>query len=313
MDTHNQVAEILKIGSRNDDLGKKVREALEIVSYAYKLYKKDGLLISYNGESSLQSNEDKIEELKNALKLTRKGSKKRSGIVQKARESTDTNDEDRLNELYLSNLENEDSDVKLYFKYIYNNESSKCENANPEEIRNIAALYITSNTTFIEMDQFVSEIEDEYKIKITRMDIGKGSMINSLKSYLDSNPKKKGVFIGTRRDDPVGITEYFKLTDKGWPRVMRISPILDWEYNEVWDFIINCKIPYCALYDKGYTSLGDSRSTSPNPILLRKINDATSSNTNSQKGSNGYNSEGEYEPAWKLKDCKNERVGRHNK
>ena len=35
-----------------------------------------------------------------------------------------------------------------------------------------------------------------------------------------------------------------------------INPIIDWSDAEVWEFIREYKIPYCALYDKGYKRLG---------------------------------------------------------
>ena len=48
---------------------------------------------------------------------------------------------------------------------------------------------------------------------------------------------------------------------------MRINPILKWSYNEIWDFLLRYELPYCCLYDQGYTSLGDVHSTIPNPLL----------------------------------------------
>lgn len=73
--------------------------------------------------------------------------------------------------------------------------------------------------------------------------------------------KKHPLFvIGLRRGDPrsekVGV---FEPNDE-WLRLenpfMRLHPVIDWDYGAVWDFINNFEIPYCNLYDKGYTSLG---------------------------------------------------------
>ena len=41
------------------------------------------------------------------------------------------------------------------------------------------------------------------------------------------------------------------MTDESWPQVMRISPILDWSYQEVWTFLRDLSVPYCKLYDEG--------------------------------------------------------------
>lgn len=50
-------------------------------------------------------------------------------------------------------------------------------------------------------------------------------------------------------------------------------------------------IPYCSLYDDGYTSLGGTDDTLPNPALR------------AQK-------EGEFRPAYELMDDDEERLGR---
>ena len=35
-----------------------------------------------------------------------------------------------------------------------------------------------------------------------------------------------------------------------------VNPIIDWTDNDVWDFIKSESIPYCSLYDEGFTRLG---------------------------------------------------------
>lgn len=35
-----------------------------------------------------------------------------------------------------------------------------------------------------------------------------------------------------------------------------VNPIVDWENDDVWEFIHKYRIPYCSLYDDGYTRLG---------------------------------------------------------
>jgi FAD synthetase len=49
---------------------------------------------------------------------------------------------------------------------------------------------------------------------------------------------------------------------------MRVFPIISWNYHEVWQYLRGAEtLPYCSLYDKGYTSLGEKHNSRPNPEL----------------------------------------------
>ena len=80
---------------------------------------------------------------------------------------------------------------------------------------------------------------------------------------------------------------------------MRIHPVIDWKLAEIWHFLRadeirgqegQEKLDWCALYDEGYTSLGGTNDTVPNPRLRTE--------------------EGGYKPAWDLEDDGEERLGR---
>lgn len=58
------------------------------------------------------------------------------------------------------------------------------------------------------------------------------------------------------------------MTDPDWPQVMRVNPLLEWDFSHIWDYLLMFKVPYCDLYDKGYTSLGNITNTKQNPDLL---------------------------------------------
>jgi FAD synthetase len=76
--------------------------------------------------------------------------------------------------------------------------------------------------------------------------------------------------MGNRRTDPWSKDlQAFDTSTPGWPDFMRVFPILDWEYADVWTFLCQLKLPYCSLYDAGFTSLGEKNNSAPNPNLKR--------------------------------------------
>ncbi|ORZ24087.1 Phosphoadenosine phosphosulfate reductase family-domain-containing protein [Absidia repens] len=82
------------------------------------------------------------------------------------------------------------------------------------------------------------------------------------------------------------------MTDSGWPEFMRVHPIIDWTYKDIWDFLLRLRIPYCSLYDEGFTSLGSMENTHPNPNLAQEED------------------QGKYKPAFMLTNDSYERCGR---
>jgi FAD synthetase len=144
---------------------------------------------------------------------------------------------------------------------------------------------------FKEMEQFIQESNQVFGIHTVMLD-GKHGFKTALEQLVKMYPKLQAVFLGIRRNDPHGSNAlYFERTTPGWPDLMRVNPILDWDFRSVWAYILGLKIPYCTLYDKGYTSLGRIDNTQRNPAL--RIGDTD-----------------EYLPAYLLKDSSKERESR---
>lgn len=164
--------------------------------------------------------------------------------------------------------------------------------------RRIKSVYVSIKDPFLEVDHFVASSAEEYGLDVVKI---QKPMKEAFGEYLVEHPTVRAILVGTRRNDPHGSElSYFDVTDQGWPKFMRIHPIINWEYAEVWDFLRGLEIPYCVLYDRGYTSLGGRGDTLPNPSL-RVVEDA---------GSETKWLADNYRPAWQLDDGTEERRGR---
>ncbi|EJD05325.1 adenine nucleotide alpha hydrolases-like protein [Fomitiporia mediterranea MF3/22] len=97
---------------------------------------------------------------------------------------------------------------------------------------------------------------------------GGEGMRRALEVYKADFPHIEAILVGTRKDDPHGATLGFRnMTDADWPQFERVHPIINWSYTDVWTFLRSLAVPYCILYDRGYTSLGSTYNTYPNPAL----------------------------------------------
>lgn len=161
----------------------------------------------------------------------------------------------------------------------------------PDNSKKLIGLYLQKSNPFVEAHEFISNCEVNYNLEMITITAGIKEGLAKLK---ETHPKIRAVIMGTRRDDPYSATlRSFAVTDPSWPQYMRIFPILDWTYSEVWEFLRTFNLPYCQLYDQGYTSLGDSTNTKKNPSLLLP--------------------DGSYSPAYNLCNGSQERVGRERK
>ncbi|XP_025159471.1 FAD synthase isoform X3 [Harpegnathos saltator] len=161
--------------------------------------------------------------------------------------------------------------------------------AKSRDISSLLCLYVTADS-FPEVEAFVDLASKYYGLAIIRKPRPVRSAVLTL---LEEKRNLKASLMGMRKDDPGSANlQPFALTDPDWPQLMRANPILNWSYNQVWAFLLKHNVPYCSLYDQGYTSLGNRSSTMKNP-LLKDPNDPSS-----------------YLPAYTLTDKSAERRGR---
>lgn len=167
----------------------------------------------------------------------------------------------------------------------------------------IQCVYIQAPFPFKEVEDFVASSVATYSLSL---DSYAKPMKAAFAEYLHDKPDVKAIFVGTRRTDPHGAElTHFDPTDHGWPKFMRIHPVIDWHYVDIWTFIRHLQIPYCVLYDRGYTSLGGTTDTHPNPALRQGLYQKES-----QNGSSNGTATSKFRPAYELIEDGEERLGR---
>jgi FAD synthetase len=165
--------------------------------------------------------------------------------------------------------------------------TSQSDLSDAGQARSFRSFYFLNSDDFDEVEAFVRDMDKEYRLcceYIEDKDFKQG-----LKGLVDSGTK--AIILGTRRGDPNAANQdVFCPSSDGWPSFMRVNPIMDWSYADVWGFLRGSRLPYCLLYDQGYTSLGAKHNTNRNKALLQE--------------------DGTYAPAYMLPDGRLERMGR---
>ncbi|QDZ19456.1 putative phosphoadenosine phosphosulfate reductase [Chloropicon primus] len=167
---------------------------------------------------------------------------------------------------------------------------SENENENENEAsRGVGWLsfFFPSPDDFEDITAFVRDASEDLGLGVKWMD---GSFKDGLDTLVRGGVR--AIVIGTRQSDPNAKgQDVFCPSSEGWPPFMRVNPILDWTYADVWSFLLLIKAKYCVLYDQGYTSLGGKKDTKKNDLLLDQ-------------------EQGTYKPAYTLTQEDEERAGR---
>lgn len=126
--------------------------------------------------------------------------------------------------------------------------------------RPLQAIYIAPPDPFPEVEDFVATSTIQYHLDLTRYAL---PMRPALEAYLGDRTAVKAIFMGTRRTDPhCECLTHFSPTDADWPQFMRVNPMIDWHYAEIWAVSIFClstvSVP-SASYEGGGIPRGEGR------------------------------------------------------
>lgn len=126
-------------------------------------------------------------------------------------------------------------------------------------------VYWDDDACFPQVAAFVEDAVQRYSLPLLRYSCG---FTDGLRDAVDRHAMA-AVLLGTRTCDPNGVgADAFQPSSAGWPTFMRVNPLLHWAYHDVWRFLRGFNLPFCELYERGYTSLGNMHNTRPNPALM---------------------------------------------
>ena len=129
----------------------------------------------------------------------------------------------------------------------------------------ILPFFLDDKDQFQEVRDFIKEAQNIWGIEVEKLN---GKDLKTGFERLIEDFKMNSFFLGQRESDPNSKNlSVFSPTTHPWPEAMRILPIFNWSYEDVWNYIDILKIPTCKLYSKGYTSIGSKCNTIPNPLL----------------------------------------------
>lgn len=284
-------SKLVELSTREGSFGRAVRSSLDILNASFRLYGPENVILSFNGGKDATV----------ALHLTR--AVLAHYYYEEERDS--------------STVCSSGSDRSDPTSSIRN--GSQCDVVGTRKA--LTVIYFEDPSEFPEVTKFIGEMVEEYELD--RRHYG-CDFVAGMTDFLAREIQRRAsygshmaIVLGTRIDDiangqtqgpfepssvwlssdwrpEYGRTKSQALPSSGrnaCPPFMRVNPVLYWKYGDIWNFLLDLKIPYCGLYDKGYTSLGNMSNTVPNPSLYCRDTDT-------------------YSPAHKLKDWALERGGR---
>ena len=106
-------------------------------------------------------------------------------------------------------------------------------------------IYFHEDYPFEECLEFMENMKTLFNINVIyynpkNLNVNRYEIMKEGLKFIIEEHKMKAIILGTRRTDPWASHQTnFTASDssKGWPSFMRVNPILDWRYKNVWDFL----------------------------------------------------------------------------
>ncbi|GKT36165.1 hypothetical protein ADUPG1_009183 [Aduncisulcus paluster] len=279
------------ITSNNSPLSKKIRKALDVICKAFHKYKR--VAFSFNGgkdctvvlhllrtaiyilsNRALELERERREQMKERSEELGLGSTSERSSVDIPSSASSTIFESASSLHPPSCFPSAPSESL----YLYTPHKFSLQYPMPprEVIQRLAhaipSFYLDTGNQFPEVESFFYRTLDDYNLCIdTVSSHDYKSFKELLQTYVEEH-KVEAVFVGVRKTDPDGKDmSYFTPSTPGWVDVVRVAPVLDWSYVDIWEFLLRFRYEYCELYDRGYTSLGAPHNTITHSRLNRDL------------------------------------------
>jgi phosphoadenosine phosphosulfate reductase len=102
--------------------------------------------------------------------------------------------------------------------------------------------------------------EAQYGSRLWETDLERYQLLTKVEAFKQATQPLKGWITGRRRDQSSTRTQLPVIEVK---EKIRINPLAAWSKKQIWDFILEHKLPYNPLHDRGYASVGDEPLTTP--------------------------------------------------
>ncbi|XP_046399960.1 FAD synthase-like [Ischnura elegans] len=248
-----------------------------------------GLIVNYDPEP-LHNSYEKIQRLVSDDAQLEKESEFRKSVKDSMKILEEYARKFRPGEVVLCFSGGKGSSVLLHLWY------AVLSKVNVTPLTSIPAVRFEDGHSKEELNAYIQDTSERYKLDLVTVD---GSEEKNLKDFLNTRPYIKVVLAGVRKSH-VSKGLQIDLSDCSSEEMdcKKNYPIFNWNYGDIWKFLRCLNLPYCSLYDIGYTSLGSRDDKAPNPKL---VSADLMYSLGARRGSYYY-------PAYKLTDWSAERL-----